>query len=772
MQAFSFEPPVVPVDASSLAAETDVRAKYHRALSVVSAIFNKYYNGSHRAVDVDVARRLVAHEDALFSIQCHIEQGPAAIHREKKASEVRDITGHVAAHAHQSTPWFALCGGYLPGPGSVMREWDKLGEMAPEAAMKEYVGLVDRLLPGWDDQSEFPVARQDRFWQDDAVRSACTVCEAPFTVQNRRHHCRMCFDIFCHLCTASQVELLLSRGAPPRKYRVCGACKASIDNDKGLAEVRRLVTENRRIKDAIQALAKTTETQVAAQAAVVAKLRAEATHLGCDVAKLDAITAAKLGASPSRTMEELKTPPAHKFKPSESVEACAQLRVAHRQLGMCLKVAEVRSKKALESLNVAIAVYEEAIRHKKIRWHPVATGALPYFNVFDIAMLSQTCKTLHAYIGKHDLQRKAIAQQAFPVCFRPQMWLSRICSDSDTNKFICDLAEALTSALSLEYDSDQAVQWYSIMPKSSPIWSEAYALILERCGAVGHLEHDKQIVADVGRTFGRSAVRKTKRRERQADPYEGLDREPKKDSLINVLRAFTSTNSTVGYCQGMNFLAAFMLANVEWNEAQAFWLLTAMAVSPTYEIMDMYKPGVPLLNLRFFQLHMLVKQWLPAVHAHFEAQDFHVSMCASGWFMTLFTNFDTLPPDAVVRTMDGFVVYGWKMIFRVALALLTYLEPAILAADFEAIVDLFYNLDDGALILHPEYLVHAANKIKVTNSMLRALQDDYDELYPSSLGATLSPRHETAGSTPALPLLKLTSASVDDVGPDTICTTT
>ncbi|RHY35915.1 hypothetical protein DYB25_007064 [Aphanomyces astaci] len=44
-----------------------------------------------------------------------------------------------------------------------------------------------------------------------------------------------------------------------------------------------------------------------------------------------------------------------------------------------------------------------------------------------------------------------------------------------------------------------------------------------------------------------------------------------------------------------------MLSNVQWNEAQAFWLVTAIAVSPQYQLMELYRPGVPLLNLRFYQ---------------------------------------------------------------------------------------------------------------------------------------------------------------------------
>jgi hypothetical protein len=42
--------------------------------------------------------------------------------------------------------------------------------------------------------------------------------------------------------------------------------------------------------------------------------------------------------------------------------------------------------------------------------------------------------------------------------------------------------------------------------------------------------------------------------------------------------------------------------------------------------------------------------------------------------MTLFTNMEALPYDVVVRVLDGFLVAGWKQLFRVALVILDALQ--------------------------------------------------------------------------------------------------
>ena len=73
----------------------------------------------------------------------------------------------------------------------------------------------------------------------------------------------------------------------------------------------------------------------------------------------------------------------------ESIEASEQLRIANRQLVMCLKIAETRAKKSIEKVDITIAVLQEAIRSKTIRWHAIALSTLPFHDLFDLVRLSQ-----------------------------------------------------------------------------------------------------------------------------------------------------------------------------------------------------------------------------------------------------------------------------------------------------------------------------------------------------------------------------------------------
>lgn len=58
----------IPLDPTAL------RLKYARANALVASVLNKYYNGSARAVDAFVIRRIQEEETRLFSIQCYLEE--------------------------------------------------------------------------------------------------------------------------------------------------------------------------------------------------------------------------------------------------------------------------------------------------------------------------------------------------------------------------------------------------------------------------------------------------------------------------------------------------------------------------------------------------------------------------------------------------------------------------------------------------------------------------------------------------------------------------
>jgi hypothetical protein len=83
-----------------------------------------------------------------------------------------------------------------------------------------------------------------------------------------------------------------------------------------------------------------------------------------------------------------------------------------------------------------------------------------------------------------------------------------------------------------------------------------------------------------------------------------------KNRLFNILNAYANVDSEVGYCQGMNFLAAMLLINII-DEEDAFWCLVM--------IMMPRDPPHPPLKIR--GLHNWRLAFVPTLEKTIALQD-------------------------------------------------------------------------------------------------------------------------------------------------------
>eukprot|EP00730_Choanoeca_flexa_P016383 TRINITY_DN7720_c0_g1_i1.p1 TRINITY_DN7720_c0_g1~~TRINITY_DN7720_c0_g1_i1.p1 ORF type:complete len:788 (+),score=209.67 TRINITY_DN7720_c0_g1_i1:26-2365(+) len=61
-------------------------------------------------------------------------------------------------------------------------------------------------------------------------KPTCTNCELPFNLRNRRHHCRLCGQVFCASCCAERVQTTASK-KPARACHECYRFVQSLDQD-------------------------------------------------------------------------------------------------------------------------------------------------------------------------------------------------------------------------------------------------------------------------------------------------------------------------------------------------------------------------------------------------------------------------------------------------------------------------------------------------------------------------------------------------------------
>ena len=225
-------------------------------------------------------------------------------------------------------------------------------------------------------------------------------------------------------------------------------------------------------------------------------------------------------------------------------------------------------------------------------------------------------------------------------------------------------------------DSLRGYAWQKIINVDEFYQKDLYEKISEE-------EFDKNveqvIIKDIDRTFPQCSFFKEK--------YGGGQRQ-----LYKVLVNYSKYNKSVGYVQGMGFIAALLLTYMD--EERTFFMMHTLMKKRDLE--TLYLPGFPGLNKKLFVLLNLEKKYLPKVYNVLKKFDVIPFSYASEWFLCLFSR--NLKFNSLVRIFDTFILEGYKVIYRFSLAFLKLKEQKIIECTkmekiFKILKDCFENLD-------------------------------------------------------------------------------
>ncbi|KAJ4975638.1 hypothetical protein NE237_000744 [Protea cynaroides] len=146
-------------------------------------------------------------------------------------------------------------------------------------------------------------------------------------------------------------------------------------------------------------------------------------------------------------------------------------------------------------------------------------------------------------------------------------------------------------------------------------------------------------------------------------------------ALRRVLVGYSFRDSCVGYCQGLNYVAAFLLLVMK-TEEEAFWMLAVLLENVL--VNDCYTDNLSGCHVEQRVFKDLLSKKCPRIAAHLDALDFDVSLVATEWFLCLFSK--SLPSETTMRVWDVLFNEGAKVIFHVALAIFKMKEEELLMA--------------------------------------------------------------------------------------------
>ena len=189
--------------------------------------------------------------------------------------------------------------------------------------------------------------------------------------------------------------------------------------------------------------------------------------------------------------------------------------------------------------------------------------------------------------------------------------------------------------------------------------------------------------------------------------------------LYKVLSAYSKYNKSVGYVQGMGFIAAIFLTYMD--EESSFFMMHSLMKK--YKMESIFFDDFPELKRKFYILLNLQKKYIHKIYNVFQRDEILPAMYASTWFISLFAK--SLDFHIVLRIYDCFFLEGFKVIYRIALALLKLKENDFIKAKkghtMDLLVSCLQNVDE-------EELFKVAFGFSISRNYIVKLENEYEKV--------------------------------------------
>ncbi|CAL8302524.1 unnamed protein product [Lota lota] len=167
-------------------------------------------------------------------------------------------------------------------------------------------------------------------------------------------------------------------------------------------------------------------------------------------------------------------------------------------------------------------------------------------------------------------------------------------------------------------------------------------------------------------------------------PYHNL--------LHSILGAYTCYRPDIGYVQGMSFIAAVLILNME--EADAFISFANLINKPCQ--MTFFRVDHELMLKYFGAFEVFFEENLPRLFNHFLSSNLTPDLYLIDWIFSLYTK--PFPLDVACRVWDVFCRDGEEFLFRVGLGILRLYQDILLQMDFIHIAQFLARLPDEELL--------------------------------------------------------------------------
>lgn len=206
-----------------------------------------------------------------------------------------------------------------------------------------------------------------------------------------------------------------------------------------------------------------------------------------------------------------------------------------------------------------------------------------------------------------------------------------------------------------------------------------------------------------------------------------------KAALQRVLKAFALQHRDIGYCQGLNYIAAFTLLVSGGRDEECFFLLCHIVKS--FDLQGFYTSRFPGLWKLISQFNSLLEHQNPRLFAHLHQENAYEMTWLGPWFLSLYTT--TLPFHFVIRLWDMLLAQGAEALLKLALRLVELMGGQLGKADMEGMAGIFGKMRVG--IYDVEAIMKDVANMKLDKGLMAAGLRKYEAGLTDSARNSLIP---------------------------------
>ena len=199
------------------------------------------------------------------------------------------------------------------------------------------------------------------------------------------------------------------------------------------------------------------------------------------------------------------------------------------------------------------------------------------------------------------------------------------------------------------------------------------------------------------------------------------------EQLKNILKTFAHYKPSVGYCQGMNYIAGTLLYVIE-DPDLTFRALVSLIEN--FKMGSLYNDKLKKLKKLIFIFDRLISVFLPRLNRTFNEAWVFADNYSSGWFMALFGGIFMTRFDVLLQIWDLFLLFGWKGLFKVCIGIMSRYESLLINQSLEHILMVMSSLSTSDKF--DSSFFTCVNSISISNSLLETIKKEYKSIKKST----------------------------------------